>query len=257
MRGEKEKKCLDFVKANIKSENYYAFTQDDIDEFKGCFNSAVSNPNSNEFPDFICDNGFIEHFQITSGKITRKGSEHIKELSQYKNQIKKDINQEITDNPNEIIEPYHYVFHYPKHSYEYLKKSIEENWEKHIESLDNYTGNKNIGIFMIEYQDSTIEMIENIFVDWKEGLSCGNLRRPQELDYYSLCRDKEILEFIYKYKNKINYVIYVFSKGLEIIKLNNILEINKLFPWNFHIVALHNTIRVDHYIPLPRFQEDN
>ncbi len=257
LRGDKEQKCLDFVKSNIKFENYYGFTKVDIEKFKKCLNSAKSNPNSSEFPDFICDNGFIEHFQVTSGKTTRKGSEHLKNFNQYQSKIRKDIEKEIANCENGNLEPYYSRFKYPKHSYGYLKKSIKENWLNHIKSLDNYTGNKNIGIFMIEYQDSTIEMIENIYADWKNGVSCGNLRQQQQLDYYSICRDKEILNYLYEYRKNIKYIIYKYSKGVELVKLENIPEINKLFPWDFCIAPLQGTIRIDTYIPIPNIIEEN
>ena len=38
------------------------------------FDEATANPNQSEFPDYIFDDGFIEHFQVTSSHENRKGS---------------------------------------------------------------------------------------------------------------------------------------------------------------------------------------
>ena len=49
---------------------------------------------------------------------------------------------------------------------------------------------------------------------------------------------KEILKFIYQYKEQIKYVIFVYEQSFEIIKLENIPYLLKLFPWDFIIYPL-------------------
>ena len=72
-RGEQELYCLNFIKEHLESDSmFYGMSKEDCDRIEKMILSAVPNPRSSEFPDFICDGGFIEHFQISSGKTTRK-----------------------------------------------------------------------------------------------------------------------------------------------------------------------------------------
>lgn len=252
MRGDKEKRCLDFVKSHIDFDNYYGVSQLDKKEIDDCINNAMQNEDSNKFPDFVFDNGFIEHFQISSGKITKKGSKHLKKFNEYQNRNKSDLFANMNKGD---YSPLYTTMQYPTHSYESLVRSFKKSWESHLSSLDNYAGNKNIGIFMIEYQDACVEMMENAFANVKEGVSCGNLFDPKRIDYYSLCHDKELLNYIYEYKNKIHYVIYVYNKGIEIINVSNIPELLKLIPYNYCIVGMLGAVRMDTYIPIPNIED--
>lgn len=255
MRGDREKACLEFVKAHINTECFYGFNDYELAEIKESVESAIPNENKSEFPDFKCSNGFIEHFQVTSGKTTRKGSEHLKEQQNYKTKITDCLQKRISDGD---IVPSHFQFNYPQHRYVYLKDSIEQTTKKHINSCNNYNGCKETGVFMIEYQDSVIEMRENIYSNCHEGRRWGHLRTPQEIDHYSLVRDKDILNVLCQYRETIKYIIYVSKKGCEVINLNMIDEINKLFPFDFCIAALQGTIRLDTFIPMPNNNgEDN
>lgn len=63
-----------------------------------------------------------------------------------------------------------WTFEYGAHSYEDLKKSFQDSWEKHLQSLEKYNGTKEIGIFMIEYDESALGMIECVYTDWINGM---------------------------------------------------------------------------------------
>lgn len=39
---------------------------------------------------------------------------------------------------------------------------------------------------------------------------------------YRLSRDKAMLEYIYGYRNQIKYVVFVYSSGVEVIRVENI-----------------------------------
>lgn len=253
MRGEKEQRCLDFVKSKLKHEDYYGFSQEDIAEFKECLDSATSNVNSSKFPDFVFENGFIEHFQITSGKVTRKGSKHLEQFNRYQNENKKILHSNMN---NGDFSPVHTTMKYSDHSYKYLEDSLKETWKSHIISVDKYSGNKQIGIFMMEYQDDCIEMCENIYAASKENICYGNLREPITIENYSLSHDKNILKFIKTYYDNIKYVIYVYNKGVEVINVDNISELIKLLPWDFCVAGTIGKIRVDTFIPIPNLKED-
>lgn len=247
MHGEKEQKCLDFVKENINFVKYYGFSENDILEFEACLNSAKTNANVSKFPDFICDDGFIEHFQISSGKLTKKGSEHLKDINIHKNNINNILENDIKNNN---IRPRTFKFNYNSHSYKNLIISLENSWNSHLKSLEKYNIEKSSkGIFMIQYTDAAITMCENPFANIKKELIFADLIEQKYIDYYSLCRDKRALDFIYKNKDKIHYVVYVYNSGIEVINTNNIPEIKKLLPWDYCIAAYKVTIATDTYIP--------
>ncbi len=117
MRGEKEQQCLDRIKdatftkdgALIKHpftgktyteirddefakeqiwyinsnchNNYFGLLEADRNEFERILRKAEPNQKMSIFPDFVFANGFIEHFQVTSSSVTRKGSNHAKKAS--------------------------------------------------------------------------------------------------------------------------------------------------------------------------------
>ena len=79
-RGEQEQLCLDNVKDLFNRHKVIGLgTQDKYLFFKNAFQNAEANPEKSMFPDFIFEDGFIEHFQVTSTKETRNGSEYKKE----------------------------------------------------------------------------------------------------------------------------------------------------------------------------------
>lgn len=246
MRGEKEQKCLNFVRNNIGLENYYGFSKDDKNKFDFCLKSAIPNNKPNDFPDFIFNDGFIEHFQISSGKSKKDGSEHLKGLNTY---LKNNIKTVITNINNGDYNPYYTTYQYPEHKYMFLKNSLELAWKSHIKSMNKYDGNKSIGIFMIEYQDSAIEMLENTYSNVKKGVTCGGIRQQKSINHYSIYHDKRMLNFLYENKETIQYVIYVYNKGVEIINVSNIPELLKHMPFDYYILPMSSTVRIDTYIP--------
>lgn len=57
---------------NIKYEYLFGLTQEDVKEIVNILRKWEPNRKPSEFPDFVFDNGFIEHFQITSSLETKK-----------------------------------------------------------------------------------------------------------------------------------------------------------------------------------------
>lgn len=90
---------------------------------------------------------------------------------------------------------------------------------------------------MIEYTDMALEMFENIYSDWKNGMSQGNMRAPERILDYRLSRDKAMLEYIYGYRNQIKYVVFVYSSGVEVIRVENIPYITNLLPCQYTVIA--------------------
>lgn len=275
MRGQKEQDCLNYVKKFVftingkyccnpfTGKNYSEVTDEEFkqeqfyyvnpDYNKSCFGllkedridfemilrNAKPNDKPNEFPDFIFPNGFIEHFQISSSKANRKGAEHIKKMNLFKAKVNRET-EEIMRKWNETpcfdhVRSKSWAMINPEHNYNFLMQSFVDNWKKHLESLNKYNGSKEVGIFMIEYSDIALNMCECIYADLIDGMSHGDMRKPEILNCYRLTRDKQLLEYVYQFKERIKYVIFVYYKGFEIIKVENIPYLLKLIPWNYSI----------------------
>ncbi|MDZ5760642.1 hypothetical protein RAK27_18535 [Carnobacterium maltaromaticum] len=64
-QNEIENKCVERLKKNISIANSYGLSLEDYSEFELLIDKITPNKNSNDFPDFILDEGFVEHFVIT------------------------------------------------------------------------------------------------------------------------------------------------------------------------------------------------
>lgn len=260
MRGDNELNCLNIIRNTKDIENpkrYFGFLRKDVEEIVESIKDAQPNKNLSNFPDFICNNGFIEHFKVTSSKETRKGSIHIKEETHFKKKVESEaelIKEKWNQDPNNVKNnSIHWAFNFPEHSYSYLCESFMNNWEKHIASLNNYKGNKSTSIFMIEYTDLALTMYENVFEDWIDGLSNGDVREPETVEFYRISRDKKLLNYIYQFRNTIKYVIFVYGKEYEAIKLNNIPYLLKLMPWDYVIAPYMGTTLISSLYEIGRF----
>ncbi len=278
MRGEKEQKCLDLVRKFIFTNDgqpiyhpftrktylevsedefikeqiwfinakchkkYFGLLEEDRKEIEQILRKAQPNQNLNDFPDFVFERGFVEHFQVSSSKTTRKGAEHTKVMGCFTNKVNKET-KEIKKRWNEIprfdvVRSKHWAIQNPEHSHEYLIKSFERNWKKHIESVRKYAENVETGIFMIEYSELALGMCENIYDGWIDGMSQGDMREQEQFRCYRLSRDKQLLDFMYRNKRYIKYVIFVYCGGFEIIRLDNIPYLLKILPWDYIIYPL-------------------
>ena len=231
--------CLDLVKkAYWPGTCLFGLENDD----KGTLWHLLENCNSNKgtkFPDFIGDQGFIEHFQISSSKTTKRGQEHTKQLNQFKKQsenIINNLNHEEIDihKPLEIAHITN-IMKYPEHSYEYLLESLKSTWDKHLNSLNNYKGPNSIKVFMIQYNDiGALQMYEN-YPSEIEGMSIGDFPKHRTIDY-RFSRDNYILDYLYKYNQIIDYTIFIrYNKYVEIIKISNIPKLKKMNPFTYTI----------------------
>lgn len=220
----------------------FGLLEDDRFEIASILRTAKPNERLSEFPDFIFRKGFIEHFQITSSKTTRKGAEHKKDEQAFKSAVQKEQEEVRKQWEHEMecntLRSTSWTFEYGAHSYEDLKKSFQDSWEKHLQSLEKYNGTKEIGILMIEYDESALGMIECVYTDWINGMSQGDMRKQEDFKNYRLSRDKKILNYIYQFKDKIRYVIYVYRDGFEIIRTDNIPYLLKLMPWDYMIYPM-------------------
>lgn len=271
MRGESEKRCLDTVIQSVFTinpfnnklpnevseeeflkervlyqqaeavESFFGLSEVDVINIERVLRGATPNPKNSQFPDFVSTLGFIEHFYVTSSMTNRKGSFHKKEKSIFMEKVEKEqeeFKNEMNENPIfGEVKSIHQTFPFPKHTYEYFKKSFINTWSNHMNSYEKYQGTKEVGIFMIEYQDMALRMRED-FGDVKCEVWYGDMLQDEKrYNYYRLSRDVELLRFIYKFEDKINFVIMVCGDNVEIICVENIPELLKLIPYKFEIHA--------------------
>lgn len=70
-RGEKEQTCLDSVRNILRTKKCNKYLDEDVVIIENIL-TAKENEQANDFPDFICKNGFIEHFQVSASGETKK-----------------------------------------------------------------------------------------------------------------------------------------------------------------------------------------
>ncbi len=296
MRGDQELKCLNILKEAIFCKNghpmenpfthktyldvsddefkdertwfinldchksYFGLLESDRTEFESILRTAKPNSNLSKFPDFVFDNGFIEHFQITSSQTNRKGSVHKKEESIFISKVESEtekIMQEWNITPSfDEVRSKSWVHTNPVHTYEFLVDSFSSNWEHHLESYKKYTGSKEIGIFMIEYSEVALSMCEDVYHDWIKGMSHGDMRGQEKFNCYRLSRDKRLLDYMYQFRDDIKYVIFINCERFEVIRLDNIPYLLKLMPWEYLTAPmLVQTVSTLHNITVPRIGE--
>lgn len=218
MRGEQEQKCLDAVKSIFREGKNCLGCLDKDDDLLKNINSAQSNKQASNFPDFLFEGGFIEHFQVSVSKETTKGSTFKQEESRFKIQTKKDCEENQRQWMNERFRPntiktIPHELTFDDNCYEYFVNSFKRNFEKHIESLKKYDGPKKEGVFLIEQVDGSL------FID-------GTY--PTET--YSLFYDKDILTYIFQFKDVLQYVLFTNGEYLDLVKISNIPKIMKYVP---------------------------
>ena len=178
---------------------------------------ATANSESSLFPDFLFDGGFIEHFQVSAANENKKGSKHNIAVNDFERKSRAAFEQEKNDflqsppRKNPVIGTYDLkvVTHEmtcPAYSYESFVKSFKRNFEKHINSLQKYTGDKTNGIFLIELVGANITVMQN----------------GRFLKFYRLEFDRELLTYINQYAEYLKFIIFVSADKYEILELNKI-----------------------------------
>lgn len=274
MRGEKEQKCFEYMcsilftsrpfqgknvysvsddeflkcpyvyEAHSRGHLFFGMTQEEIRNFENVFRCARPNPNLNDFPDFVSDKGIIEHFQVSSSQTSRKGgSEHQRKHAEFQKKVNAEeaaLKEKMQQFPSPYeVQSVKHGFQYPQHSYQDFCKSFKKSWEHHASRIDTYKGNKDTTIFMVEYLDGALHMCENFTVsDLKKDAFWGDMLRQEKYAYYRLSLDKELLNYIYTFKNKVDYIVLVTDMAPpEVIQLDAIPDLIKLNPNGFTIAS--------------------
>ncbi|MGB3161776.1 MAG: hypothetical protein WBA84_11080 [Carnobacterium sp.] len=230
-QNEHEKKCIDIIKSKFSVKNCFGLTTENYSIMEKCLEEIVPNEKSNEFPDFVFPNGFVEHFMITSSKLDKKGAAHKIAISKFEQK-----NEELAKKLSDQKPTYRNSFEYNGHSHSNLVNSFEINWNKHIGSLEKYRGKKDNGIFLVEYFDTAALSMAELKLEGTDGLFTGDYKLEQEIIYgYRLSRDKKLLKWLYQFEDRIEYVIFLTEESVEIIKLSNILKLLKVLPYDYAI----------------------
>lgn len=216
-RGEKEKKALDRFRYGATVSNMCCLgfrDKNEVQEILPKIANVIPNEKENDFPDFLSEGCFLEHFQITSGSDTRKGADAIKDAKQYEDTIKK-MKKRIYEDPS--IEGPIYGAHIlspnVRHSEKNLEKSFFKHFDDHLDHLEkSQVKNDQIGVFLIEYDDARLMS----FV--RQGNENG-----QPHDEYIFHYNINVLKYLRQHKEKIQYVIFLKSMGtIEVISLSEI-----------------------------------
>ena len=216
-------------------EHYFGMSQEDCTIFENSLRLATPNPSPSIFPDFVFDGGFIEHFEITSSRSNRNGYDHKRKHVAFEQKAEQEedaFKSAMNETPSfGSVQSKSRSFSYPKHSYDYLVKSFTEKWKHHIESLSKYDGCRNIGIFLIDYPETVLG--HNIDFDVLTERLYGDLLFRDDHKWYRLSRDRDLLNFVYEYREVVKYVIFKNMDYFEVIATETIPELMKLLPWKY------------------------
>lgn len=226
---------------------------EDIEILSRAFSRATRNPQPTAFPDYVFDNGFIELFKITSSKETKKGgSIQMMEDAKFKKEVASEeaaFKEGCDRNPGcagskskewKKIDK-------TEHSYDNLSISIHKNIEKHIGSLSKYSGSRELGVFFIEDLESNM----NTFC-----VSNGILTKTWY--WYALSKDRKALEYIHSFKEQIQYLVYHYVNGYEIIKVADIPNyLETLGEYEFHAVKMTMKAKAVTSVSLPFSLDDS
>lgn len=230
-QNEHEKKCIDIIKSKFSVQNCFGLTTENYSIIEKWLEEIEPNEKSNEFPDFVFQNGFVEHFMITSSKLDKKGAAHKIALSKFEKK-----NEELAQKLSDQKPAYRNSQEYSGHSHSNLVNSFKINWNNHIGSLEKYRGKKDNGIFLVEYFDTGALSMAELKLEGTDGISTGDYQLEQEIIYsYRLSRDKKLLKWLYQFEDRIEYVIFLTEERVEFIKLSNILKLLKVLPYDYAI----------------------
>lgn len=211
-----EQSSLDFIKDNLRKEDCFGVSDQQFIQLKKWLENARLNTYSTEFPDIVFDNGFIEHFGVTSSSEDRKGAQQTRESTIFKkNSTTSFLNNLETSEQDELVSN-SYSRPFAQHSHINIINSIQKNWLKHITSYEKSMVSSKHRIFLLQYLDV------NIHTAITTKNECAEI-----FESYRISADKFMMEWIYKFKEKIDYLILInpISFSLEVIKIDNIPDI--------------------------------
>jgi hypothetical protein len=216
-QGNIEQGCLNFVKSDMNETDCFGLSNKQYIELSKRLSEAEPNLNHNKFPDFVFSDGFIEHFAVTSSLEDKKGAKQKRVSSILKNKSETNFLSKLdSSEPEKILFSRSYGRNFEEHTHCNIINSIKKNWVKHIESYDKNMLKSTHRIFLIEYID----------INLQTAVSRKN-ETPEIFDTYRISVDKHLLDWLYIYKEKIDYLVFVnlLSSSIEVIRMDRIPEL--------------------------------
>lgn len=216
MSRKNEVTSLNYIKECVNYDKNIEFCNCDLTIIKRLLASVKENIDDSLFPDFYIDNGFIEHFIVSSSKENKKGSS----FKIYENTFNKNCetffkkkDQEFLSKEanNTYIDSETCEDIFEDTSYKCFLSSFKKNFDKHIMSLIKNDLKKKVSIFLVVQEGG--RLIVN-----KNSLSA---------EFYLISKDRNILEYLKTIKKYVNYVIFNACDSIEIIdlsKINNLIK---------------------------------
>ncbi len=192
------------------------FSNADRGEIIAIFRSAYENPSRNDFPDFLCEGGYIEHFEVSATAEGKKGSKfkqetHVAEKERSE-AIKRDEEafQQKEREPHTLIsKTYDWV--YDNFSYDAFLHSLERNISKHCQAAKKFGTKSERSVFLIENAGGALCVYKN-----------GRFK-----DFLPLHMDAKVLKILQIAAPWVRYCFYVSADKLEILDLSKIDELLK------------------------------
>ena len=235
-----EQYCLDNVKANLDAMNCHGLTKQDFVTIESLISNVKDNDKSNQtvFPDFISDEGFIEHFRVTSGIAGSNGYKNMKDLKKADRTLDDEAHSlanSLAGRKGIVAASKMVNVGRTGDSLENLHASLKQAFQNHIQSLELYKGAKHISCFMIESDDALFvrPQARTLWNNGNTSLLLGDLEAYKRVKY-CLAYDADMLDYLYSFKDEIDYVIFVKSMnmGVEIIKVENIPYLKEIVPFD-------------------------
>lgn len=220
--GKIEESCLNRVKKYcLLNETYYSgITEEEKKSLIALIKTAKdTDGKTTTFPDFIGENGWIEHFKVTSSQSSQKGYESDINHAEMKRSIEQQIGEA---KQSENCTNYQFSASTVRQNdnIENYRKSLMTSWKKHYKSYERKQQelkNLKIGVFLIDSDDIFLPYIK--FNDMRNGIiEDDNLP-------FEVVHDKEIMDFIQQYQADIQYVIFVSKRIVKILKTSSIHDI--------------------------------
>ncbi|MFD1173932.1 hypothetical protein [Oceanobacillus picturae] len=208
-----EQRCLDLLKNNLNEKDCFGLSNQQYIELQTWLKDANPNQNSNKFPDFIFNDGFIEHFAVTSSLEDKKGAKQKRESLVLKNKSEHTFLSNLDTSEENTLVSRSYSHPFTQHSHSNIVNSIKKNWVKHIDSYEKNISPHTNGVFLLEYIDLNIETA-----------ICRENEPAEIFKTYRISVDKDLLKWIYKFKEKVDYFILINSPSLsiEVIRIDSI-----------------------------------
>lgn len=222
--GKIEESCLNKVKKYcLLNETYYSgITEEEKKSLIALIKTAKdTDGKTTTFPDFIGENGWIEHFKVTSSQSSKKGYESNINHAEMMRSIEQQIDEKKKDK-NRTDYPFSASSTRKNDSLENYRKSLMTSWKKHYQSYkkrQQELKDFKTGVFLIESDDILLQVVK--FKDMRDNI-IEEYNIPFEIVY-----DKKIMDFIQQYSSDIRYVIFAGSRIVKILKISSIPDIIK------------------------------